>query len=117
MSDVLPFAAHDTDVASMRRRLLFARRSFFVWDAIFCHAPLAPLSHFRDWQTPRFPDHASRIVYDAVERLRTGRRVPELGNAEQAPLDGIRRPQHPRYFGYWLDRAAQSMVGMFVGLD
>jgi hypothetical protein len=117
VSDVLPLAAHTTDAASARRRLLFARRSFFVWDEIFCNVPLSPLSHFKDWQTPRLPDHLSRIAYDAFECLRTGRSVPELGNAEQATLDGVRWPQHPRYLGYWHDRAAHTAVGMFVGVD
>ena len=117
MSEAIPLAANATAAASLRRRLLFARRSFFVWDTLFCRAPLAPLSHFRDWQTPRFPDHASRIVYDAIECLRTGGIVPALGNVEQAPLEGTRWPQHPRYLGYWHDRSAHSVVGMFVGLD
>jgi hypothetical protein len=118
MSEAIPLAANVTAAASLRRRLLFARQSFFVWDSLFCRAPLAPLSHFRDWQTPRFPDHAARIVYDAIEYLRTGGGiVPEPGNVEQAPLDGTRWPQHPRYLGYWHDRTAHSMVGMFIGLD
>ena len=117
MSEALPLAANAAAAASLRRRLLFARQSFFVWDTLFCHAPLAPLSYFRDWQTPRLPDHASRLVYDAIECLRTGSRVREPGNVEQAPLDGTRWPQHPRYLGYWHDRTAHSMVGMFIGLD
>lgn len=117
MTDALPLTATEVEAASLRRRLLFARRSFLAFDRLFCHGPLSALSHFRDWPTPRFPDHAARIAYDAIECLRTGGAVAEFGNVELAPMDGIRWPQHPRYLGYWHDQAAQSVVGMFVGLD
>lgn len=117
MTEALSLPAPAPASASMRRRILFARRSFLAWDRLFCVGPLSPLSHFRDWQTPRFGDHATRLLYDAIECLRTGTVVPELGNAELAPVDGIRWPQHPRYRGYWYDGAAHSMTGMFVGVD
>jgi hypothetical protein len=117
MSEVLSVTGSATAAASLRRRLLFARRSFLTFDRLFCIGPLSLLSRFRDWQTPRMPDHAARIVYDLFECLRTGGSVPELGNAELAALDGIRWPQHPRYLGYWRDAAAHSAVGMFVGID
>jgi hypothetical protein len=59
-----------------------------------------------------------RIGFDLLECLRTGSRVPEIGNPELAmhDVDGA-LPQHPRYRGYWYDPARHSCVGMFIGAD
>lgn len=104
--------------ASLRRRLAFAGGSYYFFDRLFCQRPLDRISRIGDSQTARIPDHLSRIAFDLLECVRTGRHAPDVGNVELALLHAAEPlPQHPRYLSYWHDGDRQAMVGMIVGLD
>lgn len=108
----------DAQRLSLSRRLTFAGHSWFFFDRLFCGRALRPIARMGHSQTARIPDHAMRIGFDLVECLRTGTRVPDIGNPELALLDvDGTLPQHPRFRSYWHDPALHTIVGMFLGVD
>ena len=108
----------DPGLASLSRRLAFAGGSWFFFDRLFCGRALRRIALVGSSQTARIPDHALRIGFDLLECIRTGSRVPAIGNPELAMLDvDGALPQHPRYRGYWYDAALHSSVGMIIGVD
>lgn len=103
---------------SLSRRLAFAGSSWYFFDRIFCSKALRRFARIGDSQTARIPDHALRIGFDLLECLRTGSRVPDIGNPELALLDVEGAfPQHPRFLSYWHDAALHAGVGMLIGVD
>lgn len=108
----------DAQRSSLARRLTFAGHSWFFFDRLFCGRALRPFARMGHSQTARIPDHAMRIGFDLLECIRTGTRVPDIGNPELALLDvdGV-LPQHPRFRSYWYDAALHSGIGMFLGID
>jgi hypothetical protein len=108
----------DSRLRSLSRRLTFAGHSWFFFDRMFCGKALRSFARIGDSQTARIPDHAMRIGFDLLECLRTGSRVPDIGNPELALLDvdGV-VPQHPRFRSYWYDAARHAAAGMFLGVD
>jgi hypothetical protein len=79
---------------------------------------MARFSRIGHSQTARIPDHASKIAFDLIESLRSGRVMPDIGNVDLALLHANEPvPQHPRYLSYWNDPAIDTMVGMIVGID
>ena len=108
----------DAQLMSLSRRLTFAGHSWFFFDRLFCGKALRPIARIGHSQTARIPDHAMRIGFDLVECVRTGTRVPDIGNPELALLDvDGSLPQHPRFRSYWHDPSLHSVVGMFLGVD
>ncbi len=111
-------AAPDPALASLSRRLSFAGNAWYLFDRIFTGRMMSRFARMGHAQTARLFDHPLRVAFDLVECARTGSWVPNIGTVEHA-LDAATGliPQHPRYRGYWLDRAAHSMVGMILGVD
>ena len=104
---------------SIHRRIAFATNTRLLLDST------AALPAFRQIlgrgdKTPwhYFPEKAARICFDLLESLRTGGRVPDIGDVRKAALSlPTRLPQHPRYRGYWYDPGSHSLVGLHLGID
>ena len=118
MADRARSAGADTRLLSLSRRLLFAGRSWYFFDRLFCGTALQRVARIGYSQTARIPDHAVRVAFDLLECARSRRVVPDIGNAELALLDADGPlPQHPRYRAYWYDDERHAAVGMLIGAD
>ena len=62
---------------------------------------------------------AASACFDIVECLRTGRRLPSIGEPEKAAAAGTvgRAPQHPRQLTYWYDPDRHVLAGLSLGID
>jgi len=105
--------------ASVARRLAFAGNSYRFFDRLFSRPPLSRMAVIGgDWPTGRILAHPFRVGFDLLESLRSGSRVPAIGNVELSLLDlGRPVPQHPNYRSYWYDPARHCAVGMLIGID
>lgn len=104
---------------SLRRRITFAANAWILMERLTGAALKSRMP-----VSPAVVDQRSMVVramaacFDVVECLRTGRRVPSMGDPQKAAAGATWRvPQHPRHLSYWYDPDRHVLAGLHLGID